>query len=207
MKKRVITLVMALTLLTLAAIPVASAVTWSAYVSTSDGSSMKIRTGPSKDASVQVKAPYGAQVVILGEYDDGTWITVSYKGYDGYALKRSMSYNKPGPKPTPKPTSKPTAKPTAKPAPVDDELASMFKNFAPASYKISIRSGLPGGYGRMRWAPTKKSPVLKNYHENDVMEVIAQNKHWAQVRDLETGETGFMMLEIIREVSANENPS
>lgn len=197
MKKRVTTLLMAAMLLVLLAAP-AFAMTWNAYVSTKDGSSMCIRTGPTKDASVQVKAPYGAQVVILGEYDDGTWITVSYKGYDGYALKRSMSYDKPGPKPTPKPNPKPTPKPTAKPE--NNEIALLFKGFKPASYKVSITPGLPGGFGRMRWAPSKDAPVLKNYHESDVMEVISQNGGWCQVRDMETGETGFMMRKIVQEV-------
>lgn len=199
--KRMTTLLITAVLFLMMIVPIhALAMTWNAYVQTANGKGLYLRTGPTKDASVQTSIPYGAQLVILGEYDDGTWITVSYNGYDGYVMKRYLTYDKPGPAPTPKPAPKPGPKPAPNPNP-DSSIAAVFSGFSYTYYTVSVRPSTPGGIVHLRWAPTKQAGIMTDFHQGDVLEVLAQNKQWAQVRNPETGLTGFMMRSFLSDVA------
>ncbi len=197
--KKLTSLVLAALLVALMAMPLTgSAMTWDAYIKTGNGEPVRLRTGPTTDSSVQTSMPYGAKVVILGEYDDGTWITVAYKGYDGYCMKRYLTYDKPGPKPTPKP--KPGPKPTSKPPSGSENLSTLFNGFAQTSYTAEVRPSTPGGIVHLRWAPSTKAGIILDSHQNDQLEVIAQDKTWAQVREPSSGVVGFMMLSFLTQV-------
>jgi uncharacterized protein YgiM (DUF1202 family) len=190
MNKRLISLALATLLLVMAAIPVAAlGATWHAYVYTSNGKGLNLRPTPSTDLDPIASIPYGAEVNLNG-YIDQTWVEVNYGKYHGYVMGRYLTYDKPGPKPTTKPWPKPTPKPNP------DSLTSLKKIFAGftfTSYAVQVRPGTPGGFVHMRWAPTKASDPIQDYHQNDTLTVIAQNKTWAQVVDPSTGITGFMM--------------
>ncbi len=202
MKKRLWILAVVVMLVTLMAAPASLAMTHRAYVKNPSG--LNIRTGPTKEASVAKLMPYGAEFVIIGDYDDGTWISVNYKGWEGFAMKRYMTYDKPGPKPTPKPTHKPTAKPTARPSDtaVKEAMAALNHGFVFVTpYKVEVCPSVPGNNVHMRWAATKYSNIMMNFHQGDVLEVLAQSKTWCQVRDPLTGTTGFMMRNFLSNIS------
>lgn len=186
MTKKLITLLIATMLLTMMIVPLtATAATWSAYVKTANGKGLNLRTSPSTESRIQTSIPYGASVNITDYLDSGTWLRVRYKDYEGYVMTRYLTYEKPGPKPTSKP------KPTT--APSGETIASIFKNFSQTSYMVEVRPSTPGGLVHFRWAPSKQAGIIIDCHQGDILEVLAQNNSWAQVRNPSTGVTGFMM--------------
>ncbi len=199
--KRLISLALVSLLVVMLALPLTGvAMTWNAYIKTGNGEPLRLRTGPTTEASVQTSMPYGAKVVILN--DEGTWMQVSYNGYEGYCMKRYLSYEKPGPKPTAKP--KPGPKPTAKPQPAGESLATMFNGFEMISYTAEVRPSTPGGIVHLRWAPTTKTGIVLDCHQGDQLEIISQNKTWAQVREPSSGAVGFMMLSFLSQVAVGD---
>ncbi len=190
MNKRLISLALATLLLAMAAFPAVSlGETWHAYVYTSNGKGLNLRPTPSTSLAPLTSIPYGAKVT-LNDYIDQTWVEVDYGGYHGFVMGRYLTYDVPGPKPT----TKPAPKPTAKPAPdAETSLKRIFAGFAFTSYTVQVRPSTPAGYVHMRWAPTKASDPIQDFHQNDILTVISQNKTWAQVVDPNTGVTGFMM--------------
>jgi SH3-like domain-containing protein len=48
------------------------------------------------------------------------------------------------------------------------------------------------GVANVRWAPSKKSKLLKAYPSGSQVKVIAELDKWYQVQDPVTGETGFV---------------
>lgn len=199
MTKRIITLVIATLLLTMMIVPLtATALTWSAYVNTANGKGLNLRTGPSTESSILTSIPYGASVNITDYLDSGSWLRVLYKDYEGFVMTRYLTYEKPGPKPTsaPKPTSVP--KPTS--APSGETIASIFNNFSQTSYMVQVRPSTPGGLVHFRWAPSKQAGIITDCHQGDILEVLAQNDSWAQVRNPDTGVTGFMMRSFLSSV-------
>lgn len=198
MKNRLIAYVLA-ALVVLSAVPFAAlAMTQDAYVVTSNGGALNMRIYPQKDSAAVASIPYGGKVVIKGDYNDGTWIDVYYKDKEGYVMRRFLSYDKPAPKPTPKPNPKPTPKPNPNPS-VD--IATLFKGFEPTCYYVTVRPSTAAGTVNLRWAPTKSAGIMAKYHQDQVLEVISQNKTWAQVRNTELGTVGFMMRSFLTDVA------
>ncbi|NLV57924.1 MAG: SH3 domain-containing protein [Clostridiales bacterium] len=199
MNKRLISLALA-TLLILASIPVAAlgslGETWHAYVYTSNGKGLNLRQTPSTDLKPIATIPYGAKVT-LHDYINKTWVEVEYGQYRGYVMGRYLTYDKPGPKPTTKPAPNPTPKPSPD---YQTSLKQIFSGFTFTHYEVQVRPSTSGGFVHMRWAPTKASDPIRDYHQNDVLTVIAQNKTWAQVVDPNTGITGFMMRAFLTEI-------
>jgi len=193
MKKRWISLALTM-LLVLATLPATAFVggeagTWHAYVYTSNGKGLNLRPEPGTNNPPIATIPYGASVH-LNDYIDKTWVEVDYNNYHGYVMGRYLTYEKPAPKPKPDPKPKPTPKPDPKPP---SSMKEIFRDFTFTSYTVQVRPTTPGGYVHMRWAPTKASDPIRDYHQNDDLIVIAQNNTWAQVVDPTTGITGFMM--------------
>lgn len=189
MKKRLFALALTIMMLSLMIAPtIASAVTWTAYVAPANGKTLNLRTRPDKDAPIILRIPYAASVTILNKYGS-VWMEVNYKGSVGFVMQRYLSYSKPANKPTPKPAPAPEA-----------SLSSLYKGFTRTSYFVTLRPTVPGGFGHMRWAPTTKATIIRDFYQDDVLEVIAQNNTWAQVRDPNSGTTGFMSLAILTSV-------
>lgn len=198
MNKRVISLALVLLMLaTVMPLALAANMTWRAYVSTSNGGPLNLRAAPTKDGQAIASIPYGAEVTIKGDYNDGTWIDIYYKNWEGFVMRRYLSYDQPGPKPTHKPSPKPTAKPNPTPA----DLSGMFNGFQFINYTASVRPSSPAGTVNLRWAPSKSTGIILKCHMNDLLEVIAQNNTWAQVRDPQTGCVGFMMRSFLTTVA------
>jgi len=114
MNKRRISLALAMLLLALVTLSAVAAVR-GAYVYTSNGKTLRLRSGPGTDYSVIANIPYGT-FVHINDYIDKTWVEVDYNDYHGYVMGRYLTYEKPGPSPQPGP------KPTAKPHPGGNSL-------------------------------------------------------------------------------------
>lgn len=203
MNKRAISLGVAVLLLVLTLMPLAAfAMTWDAYVYTANGKGLNLRTGPTTNASIQRSVPYGATVTIIDMYDD-TWAQVAYGGYEGFVMRRYLTYDKPGPKPT----VKPTATKSSGGGSSGGSVGHLFDGFQVTSYHVTVRPSSPGGFVHMRWAPTKDSGIMQDLHQGDELEVLAQNNTWAQVRIPSTGATGFMMRSFLTDIGIGEGAS
>jgi len=85
-------------------------------------------------------------------------------------------------------------------------MKEIFKDFTFISYTAQVRPSTPGGFVHMHWAPTKAADPICDYHQFDVLNVIAQNNTWAQVTDPATGFTGFMMRSFLTNFGVGEAP-
>ncbi len=171
------------------------------YVKTANGKGLNLRSAPTTEASVMLSIPYGSMVIPNMDYNDGTWISVEYNGHYGYVMSRYLVSDRPGPAPTPKPKPKPN--PTPKPAPApDNTIATLFNGFAQTNYTVTVRPSTPGGTVHLRWAPTKQAGIMTDFHQGDTLQVLYENKQWAQVRHMETGVTGFMMRSFLQDTGA-----
>ncbi|MCL2810582.1 MAG: SH3 domain-containing protein [Clostridia bacterium] len=186
MHKRWIAVVLAALMLMLAALSAAATDAYGvAFVYTSNGGNLNLRDGPGTDYQVITSIPYG-EAVRVNSYIGNSWVEVTYGNHSGYVMGRYLTFVAPPDKPKPNPP----------PAPPTDSLTSlkeMFKGFSFINYTVQVRPSTPGGFVHMRWAPTKASDPIRDYHQHDVLMVIAQNNTWAQVVDPDTGVTGFMM--------------
>lgn len=184
MKKRTLALFAAIVLLTLAVIPVTSlALTWQKYVYTKNGKTLNMRssmTTKTRD-NIIAQIPYGAVVTMVG-YENNTWSKIIYNHMTGYVVTRYLVDSKPGPKPKPQPTTTPA--PSA---------SLNFSGFKAVEYDAMVRPSAPGGFANMRWAPSKKMAIHERVYTGTILEVIAENNTWAQIRNTETGSVGFMM--------------
>ncbi len=177
MKKRTFAILCALVLL-LGLVPVAGALaSTTMYVYTSNGKSLNLRDYPSKDGNIIANIPYGASVKVDTSYVGSSWLHVTYNKHTGYCMSRYLTDKKPSPKPTAAPTPSST----------------LYDNFAPCYYTATVRPSSPGGYVHLRWAPSKKQPIQRDYYNNDELTVISQNDSWCQVYDETNDVSGFMM--------------
>ncbi len=186
MNKKVVALLSAVVMmLTLLAPVMALANVPHGYVRTGNYGPLNMRADTSVYSDKIGSIPYGAQVVIQDYYLDNTWAGVEYNGKFGYVMTRYLSYDPVNPRPNPGPT----------PAPYypDSDLSRMFDGFQTTNYYVVVRPATPGGFVHMRWAPSKQMGIMVDFYDSKQLEVLAQNNTWCQVRDPESGRTGFMM--------------
>gem|GEM_PF-554655 len=210
MRKKLISLALSMLLPAAAAISAAAlggeAGTWHAYVYTSDGKNLNLRSEPNANNPPIATIPYGASVH-LHDYIDKTWVEVDYNDHHGYVMGRYLTYEQPPAKPKPDPKPKVTPKPaSALPTQGSGSVNDLFRGFYFTSYTVQVRSSIPGGFVHMRWAPTQEADPIRDYHPNDALTVIAQNDEWAQVTDPLTGFTGFMMRSFLADAWAGGAP-
>ena len=163
------------------------------YVKTSNGKSLNLRSSPERGDNVIASIPYGAQVEAIDVCMDGTWLNVAYGNTYGWVMIRYLSSNQPGPRPTSRPSPQPTAKPVARDTSID------YSSFADVNYYATVRASVSHGIVHMRWAPSKQIAIKRDYDDGSLLQVIAQNSQWAQVRDPDTGEVGYMMRNFLQD--------
>ena len=182
MKKRIF-ITMTVLLLVLSLTTSAFAFYGDMYVVTANGKSLNLRSFPKTETNNKIaNIPFGEKVWVESSINEGEWCYVNYRGMEGYVVSRYLSYNKPSEKPVPAPTYKPT--PSEK---------TDYAGFVTVDLYSMVRPSTPGGYVHMRWAPTKASPVYRDYYAGESLHVIARNNVWSQVQDVATGRVGFMM--------------
>lgn len=190
MKKQIVAVTLVLLMLMTA---VSAFAMDSFYVKTSNGKGLNLRSYPQRADNVIASIPYGAQVEAIDVCLDGVWINVSYNGLEGYVMMRYLSSDAPGPKPTIQP------RPTATARPSSTETSIDYSAFTNANYYATVRATISGGIVHMRWAPSKQVAIKRDCDDGDLLQVIAVNSQWAQVRDPETGEVGFMIKSFLQE--------
>lgn len=177
MKKRILSL-LTLAIVLASLLPAAAlANAASVYVYTSNGKGLNMRYAPSMDAEIATVIPYGAVVDILSSVND-SWAHCAYNGVTGYCKTRYFSTTKPEKHTTPS-------------SPVD--TGSMFNGFSACEYYATVRPSTPSGFVHMRWAPSKKQPIQRDYYAGQELLVISENGTWCQVLDQQSMVSGFMM--------------
>ena len=169
-------LLAALTLLPL----LASANLAHGYINTANHGSVNVRADISVQSERVGTIPYGEQVIIVEYLADNKWVSIEYGDLHGYILARYIGYNAIPAVPAPQ------VQPT-------EDLTHIFDGFQAVEYTAVLNATAPGGFVHMRWAPSKKMAILGDYFDGQQFEVIAQNNSWCQIRDIESGKTGFIM--------------
>ena len=186
MNKKAISLVSVLMILVLALAPTAALANLAhGYVKTANHGSLNMREVTTVDSMKVGTIPYGERVAIIEYLDNNTWARVEYDGKQGFVMTRYLSNEDPRPAHEPQHKPEPAEEPT--------DLTKMFHGFQMENYTAVLHASAPGGFVHMRWAPSKKMDIMTDYYEGKQFEVLAQNTLWCQVRDPETGKTGFMM--------------
>ena len=190
MTKRILALAVAVMLVMALYIPAATA-DYYMYVYTANGRTLNAREYPSTDAKVLFGIPYGEQVWVDANLGNG-WCRLNAAGaYDYvYVQSRYLVSNPPGPKPTPKPDGGGSGSGSSG---VQAEIDKEFKAAHIVNeYTVETRNSRATGVVNMRWAPSKKAPLIESYKNGATLTVIAELKDWRQVRDDETGAVGFI---------------
>lgn len=156
-----------------------TAASGTAWVQTSGGR-LNVRAYPSKDADVLRKIDNGTQVTVTGY--SGEWTRIHFGGTRGYVMSRYLRYgHAPAPAPTPYPAPEKTA----------TEQYGTMTWFSPRT--VTVHPSRVGGFVNLRWAPSKKEPVIRYCYEGYTLTAIAGNSEWIQVMDPLTNQVGFMM--------------
>ena len=182
MKKR-LWAILATVLLVATMLPVAaSANPATVYVYTSNGKTLNMRAYPSMDGEIIANIPYGATVDILS-YVNNTWAHCDYNGETGYCKTRYFSTSQPGPKPTNNGGNGGNT----------GAATNLYSSFYAVNYTAEVRPATPSGFVHMRWAPSKKQPIHRDYYAGAQLVVLAESADWCQVYDVENQCTGYMM--------------
>lgn len=189
MSKRVLTLVLAVSLMLVLVIPSAGAIS-TMYVYTANGRTLNVRSTPSTGDNIIGSLKYGAEVGVERFLDNG-WAAIVWGSYGtAYVQSRYLQWYKPGPKPTAAPTAKPAPAPAAGIAALN-QIFRTGKSVTP--YTVVVRPSRSSGWVNMRWAPSTEAEVFRTYKDGARLTVIADLDKWYQVVDPETEATGFMM--------------
>jgi len=189
MTKRILALTAAIIMVMALYIPAAMA-DYTMYVYTANGRTLNAREYPDGDAKVLFGIPYGEEVWVSADLGNG-WTRLNAAGaYDYvYVQSRYLVPNPPGPKPTPKPGGGGSSGTSG----IQSDIAAEFKAaHLVKEYTVETRNSRATGVVNMRWAPSKKAPLIISYKNGATLTVIAELKDWKQVRDEETGATGFI---------------
>lgn len=196
MKKKLILLLTAVVLLTMA---IAPAYAWEVYyVKTGNGKSLNVRRSPSHSGEIIGSAGYGESLAI--QYFQGGWGCVIWGSMgDAWVSAKYLTKTKPGPY---VPGTQPAKKPAAKKADGEFDLQKSYVGFKSVNYAAVIKPDTT--FVNLRWGPAKKAGVMGIRFDGDSVVVIAENSTWCQVYDPATNECGFIMKEFVLPTGGNE---
>lgn len=222
MIKRILTLALALALLSLCVTPVLadSSNLTVMYVYTDNQKSLNVRSTPYVGDNIIALAPFGTRINVVRFLDNG-WACILWNGSEAYVQSRFLQWNSPSSvtaaPATPVPTAVPTVAPTAAPYinnggynnnnynynnynygnHYTDTLATLNAEFRTARmvtpFVVIVRPARASGWVNMRWAPSKDVEVLATYRSGARLTVLAETQSWYQVADPDTDATGFIM--------------
>lgn len=195
MNKKMVALLALLSLLiVMTMIPVcAGANSATLYVKSSNGSSVHLRATPQDHCdNVITNVPYGHTVDVLGY--EGKWTHVLYNGNMGYMMSRYLVADKPAAYVRQNPASNNNNNNNNNNSGAQSEIKlpnfAAFRQVTP--YRVLVSPSKPNGFVNFRWVPSTSFKVMQRCYANTELTVIAENQHWAQVSDPETGCVGFM---------------
>jgi uncharacterized protein YgiM (DUF1202 family) len=159
-----------------------------AYSCCGNGKPLNVRSGPGKEYDVIGKIPYGEEMLVYQNLDNG-WAELYWGSVPGYVMTSLISSNKPGPYVPPVTPTETTDNPTA-----DVNYNSLFqiaKQVTP--YIVTLTATASSrNLANVRWAPDKKSTLLESVISGTQATVIAElGRNWYQVQ-LPSGSVGFV---------------
>ncbi len=146
------------------------------YVNTSNKKSLNLREETNTNSKVLTTIPNGTKIVVVDYHAHDTWANVVYNDFFGFVQTRYLSLHKP-----------------IEQQPTEQEGENLFSNFVQAYYVASVTPSSPTGFVHMRWAPSKKMPIFKDYYAGARLHVLYENETWCQVYDPVSNLSGFMM--------------
>lgn len=162
-----------------------------AWVKTGNGKTVNVRRTPViAEDNLMMQLSYGAKVEIFGYEKNAQWALCDIgNGVQGYIMTRYLVRQNPGKYSPVKPD----------PQPQKDEAVIDFSSFKYVEpYVVTVHPTNPAGFVNLRWAPSKSVKTMGKYYQYAMLTVIAEGKNWCQVRDEETGYTGFMMSQFLK---------
>ena len=145
------------------------------WVNCEDGKTLNVRESASKSAKVLYRVECGTKLTVLGAVD-GTrdWAYVQKDGKSaGYVMTKFLVFEKPG----------------------KYEITERDTDFKSVkSYKVTAlpRSKNSTESVGLRTKPNKTAKAIRRLAAGDTLTVIAVGKTWSQVKDPETGKTGYV---------------
>lgn len=199
MKKRLSAFTLAAVLccvLVLSALAAGTMQQGSMYVNTANGKALRFRSSKSTSAdNILDEIPYGTKVYVTSW--DGTWARIRYNSAVGYVVQKHLSIARPD-------SFEAVQAQRAEEAAIrerEKELKAAnskldharLKQISP--YDVTVRTGVSGLSAYVYAKPDLTSAILIPYEEGVRLEVIAQNRDWAQIYHGGTDQKGYMLLE------------
>ena len=208
MKRKFISLT-AVALILVLIIPTVAFATYTRYVYTKNGGTLKIRYAPSTNADVLTRVKFGTKLTCIREVGGG-WTEIYWGGDDiFYVMTKFLSKTKRAkPAPTPKPTATPVpvaASNNNAPAPAPRITAApvldvndVFKTFKSVQepYLVTVRPTRTTAVVNVRFAPSRAAEVIFRAPDGKQLSVIGELDGWYQVQDPDTGSVGFITSEL-----------
>ena len=202
MSKRILTMVLCAALVLTVMMTAVAADTM--YVKTGDGDVVNVRWTDSTANEVLGYIRYGAPVDVLATTKGGAWSLIHFKGttrtgeyYDGDAYVMSKFLVSYKPEPFNKSSKSSSGSKSSGGSGSSGSGVGYNDLFAKAKivtpYNITVYPTRSSGHVNVRWAPSKKATLLQAYQAGATLTVIAElGTDWFQVKDPQTGITGFV---------------
>lgn len=166
------------------------------YVKTANGKSLNVRANPWKEqGNIVATVPYRAYVLVYQYSDNRTWAYIEAEhGVKGWVATSFLVNKDPGP-----------YKPVNPDEP--DTSVSALNKVAKAikvldnPYVTVIQTKKATNYVHLRWFPDTNAVYSGAYLRNTEIEVLATSKTWAQVRIVEDGKVGFILMSTVAPVA------
>lgn len=204
MSKRIVSLILAALIMSLALLPAAAedntpdSSAGYYYVYTENGKGLNVRKTPGGEVVGSLK--YGTRIYCYYKDGGNGWALIDYTydmpgvGRGTYACFISSRYLR---------KTKPPARTKATPAPVQNtvagasDLASEINaEFASAKtvtpYKVTVRPTRASGWVSMHWAPSTNAELMATYAANTQLVVLKETANWLQVENQSTYDVGFI---------------
>ena len=146
-----------------------------AYVNTADGKNLNVRECPK--GKILCRLTPGTEVYVLDFHGD--WAEIVMKnGKTGFVMTKFIQEAKPGKYEI-------------------TEREDNFKAVTPYTVTAKALNKKSDKSVGLRIKPTKTSKAIRTLRAGDELEVLAKGKTWLQVRDLQTGKTGFVAADYV----------
>ena len=185
--KKILVLMLIVSLLTASVISTAAASAWGTsvmYVKTENGKPVNVRSAPYKGDNVIGSVKYGGSVLVDWSYagNDG-WVRVVWGSMgDGYIMARYLVDSEPAP-------YKGDTEKEEKQK-LDKELKSE-KDVAESFY-IVVRPSRTSGWVNFRTGPSSSTARIASFADGKKLIVEGETTNWYRARDPETGKTGYI---------------
>ena len=201
MSKRILSLLLAVMMMSTLFISLAHADGWTMYVYTDNGRTLNVRSDPTGGKNIIGRLNYGSAVSVRMTMANG-WAAIDYAAGVGgvaYVQSRFLVNSKPAPKtPTPVPTKSVTPITPAASSGLFDSMNAEFRSAVRVSpYTVIARPSRASGWVNLRWAPSTEAERIATCPQGKELTVLAQTSSWYQVQDPQTGMIGFIMQKFV----------